>query len=103
MFDDVLASDAIPYSPAGMKRLGLDPAPSPASLHRWRLKGRFGITCQTFLRGGRRFTTPEMMAEFFAAVTAAADAGANPQTTRSAKQRTAAIQTAASELEAEGA
>lgn len=73
--DDTLDPTAVRYSPAGLRRLGIDPAPSPAALGRWSLKGLRGIRPETFLRGGRRYITPRALAEFFAAVTRAADGG----------------------------
>ncbi len=95
---DTLAPDAVPFSPAGFRRLGVEPAPSPATLHRWRLRGLRGIRVVTFLRGGRRYITPEAAAEFFAAVTAAADG----QPLDLGQHRGGAALRAAKELEADG-
>jgi hypothetical protein len=69
----VLAPDAVPYSSAGMRRLGINPPPSPATLARWRLRGLANVRPVTFLRGGRRYILPADLAAFFAAVTAARD------------------------------
>lgn len=70
---DTLAADAVPYSPAGFRQLGVLPVPSSATLARWRLRGLRDCRPETFLRGGRRYITPNAIAEFFAAVTRAAD------------------------------
>ena len=70
---DTLDPSAVPYSPAGFRRIGISPVPSPASLSRWNRKGIRNIRPVTFLRGGRRYITPRAVAEFFAAVTRAAD------------------------------
>lgn len=71
--EKVLAHDAVPYSPAGMRQLGINPAPSPATLARWRLRGLAGVRPVTFLRGGRRYILPADLAVFFSSVTAARD------------------------------
>ena len=65
--DSYLDASAVPYSPAGMRSLGVDPAPSASTLHRWRLRGVRGTRVTgTFLRGGRRWVTPQAMRQFFA-------------------------------------
>lgn len=95
---DTLATDAVPFSPSGFRRLGVDPPPSPATLHRWRLRGLRGVCIDTFLRGGRRYVTPSAVADFFGAVTAAADG----QPLDLHQHRKGAALQAAKELEAEG-
>ena len=92
---DTLAPDAVPFSPSGFRQLGVDPAPSPATLHRWRLRG---LRIVSFLRGGRRYVTPAAAAEFFSAVTAAADG----QPVEPRKHREHSVSRAAKELEADG-
>jgi hypothetical protein len=95
-----LDCDAVPYTPSGLKTLGIMPPPSPPTLHRWRLKGRFGIRLQTFLRGGRRYTTAEAVELFFEQITAAADGDRPP--CRTVRQREREIAAADSRLEADG-
>lgn len=97
---DVLDPTAVPYTRRGMVQIGLDPPPSDATLARWRLKGRFSIRPMTFLRSGRRYTTPAAMALFFEAVTAAADGEPNPSLSRVSRQRQ--IRRAEEELDREG-
>ena len=48
--------------------------PHLSTLHRWRLCGVRGVRLETFLCGGKRFTSHEALARFFKATTAAADA-----------------------------
>lgn len=79
--------NAIPYTPAGMKQLGLNPPPSPATLHRWRLRGRYGVRLETFLRGGRRFTTRDAVELFFERIAAIADGDKPPVRTRRQRER----------------
>ncbi|HEX5105013.1 MAG TPA: DUF1580 domain-containing protein [Pirellulaceae bacterium] len=92
---------AIPYTPAGMKQLGLNPPPSPATLHRWRLRGLRGVRLETFLRGGRRFTTRDAVENFFERITAIADRAEPLGYTR--RQEDEEIARAMKELEDEGA
>jgi len=70
---DTLASDAVPFTPAGLKKLGINPPPSPATMHRWRQGGLRGYRIETFLRGGRRYTTRAAVRTFFDRITLAAD------------------------------
>ncbi|MDZ4818544.1 MAG: DUF1580 domain-containing protein [Planctomycetota bacterium] len=100
MQPNTLDRKAIPYTPAGFRSLAIVPPPSAATLHRWRLKGRFGICLNTFLRGGRRFTTEDAVEAWFEQITAASD-GKTPQqrTIRQADDATAA---AMRRLESEG-
>jgi hypothetical protein len=44
-----------------------------ATLWRWRTSGCRGVKLETILIGGRRMTSRDALARFFAAVTAAAD------------------------------
>ena len=47
--------------------------PNVATLWRWRTAGCRGVRLETVLIGGRRMTSREALARFFAAITAAAD------------------------------
>jgi hypothetical protein len=47
--------------------------PSPTTLWRWHAKGVAGVRLQTWRIGKQRVTTAEAVAEFIAAVTAAAE------------------------------
>lgn len=64
---DYLDPLAVPYTPAGFRALGVNPASSPATLARWRLTGIRGHRILTFMRGGRRYVTPQAVRDFFAA------------------------------------
>lgn len=70
--------------------------PHVSTLHRWRLKGVRGVKLETCLVGGRRYTSLEAMARFFAAITAAADGQPVPHRTPAQRQR--AIERAEREL-----
>jgi hypothetical protein len=97
---EALSADAIPYTPAGLRKAGIRPAPSAATLHRWRLRGLRGIRVLTFLRGGRRYVTPSALAEFFDALTVAADGTTSlPASFRRARHR--GIAQAEAELDAD--
>jgi hypothetical protein len=87
MDEPTLDRDAVPYTAEGMKLIGIRPVPSPSTLHRWRLRGRFGIVPWTFLRGGRRFTTRAAMALWFEQITAAAEGQRIPQQTSNDRDR----------------
>jgi hypothetical protein len=69
-------------------------------LCRWRLKGRFGIRLETFLRGGRRYTTANAAETWFEMVTAAADGRDLP--VRTARQQHQAVADAMGKLGQEG-
>ena len=100
---DTLSPDAVPYSSAGLRQAGISPAPSGATLHRWRLKGLRGVRMCTFLRGGRRYVERSALAEFFENVTTAAD-GSNRRTCvqSTTSQRSRAIKAAEAELDSDG-
>jgi hypothetical protein len=55
-------------------RAARDAEVSIATMRRWILKGRRGVRLESYIRGGRRFTTREALHRFYCAVTAAADA-----------------------------
>jgi len=74
--------------------------PNLSTLWRWRLRGVRGVTLETILSGGKRFTSVEALRRFQERVTAAADGVEhNPLTNR---QRAASVSAAKSELEAAG-
>jgi hypothetical protein len=98
---DPLAADAVPYTTSGLRRAGIHPAPSSATLHRWRLRGLRGVRLVTFLRGGRRYVAPSALAEFFNAVTAAAD-GPSPPSAASRQSRSREIERAEEQLDGDG-
>ena len=50
-------------------------AVSPATVARWATRGVRGIRLQTFVLGGRRFTTPALLERFMGETTAAAPIG----------------------------
>lgn len=73
--------------------------PHAATLWRWRTSGCRGVRLQTLLVGRRRLVNREMLAEFTAALTAAADGTVVPP--QSTRQRKAAIEKAKREVAAE--
>jgi len=99
---DTLSFDAVPYSPSGLQKAGVNPGPSPATLHRWRLRGLAGIRVRTFLRGGRRFVTRSALAEFFEQVTAARDGVPPFSSNQPAANRDRSLRQAEAELDADG-
>jgi len=73
------------------------------TIWRWRQKGVRGVRLETFMVGGRRYTTHEAYRRFVAATTLAADGGQPPSTSaRTSRQRQAAIARAEAELDAPG-
>lgn len=81
---DPLDPEAVPFSPRSFALLGITPPPSPATLHRWRLRGLHGVRIVTFLRGGRRFVTRGAISQFYASVTRAADSSTSAPYDKSA-------------------
>lgn len=65
---------------------------------RWCLRGCKGVRLESFLVGGRRFTTREAFARFVAATTAAASGAPVAPQARTNRQRDAAIRRAEAEL-----
>jgi hypothetical protein len=63
--------------------------PNVATLWRWRTAGCRGVKLETVLIGGRRMTSREALARFFAATTAAADG--EPIRSETPRQRDSAI------------
>ena len=74
--------------------------PHLSTIHRWRLNGVRGVRLETFLVGGRRFTSREALDRFSERVTAAANGEPAPRRTN--RQRAAAISQAERELNAAG-
>ena len=74
--------------------------PHVCTLHRWRLRGVRGTRLETVMVGGRRYTTSESLARFFAAITAASSGV--PPPIRTCKQRQRAIEAAELELSKAG-
>jgi len=70
--------------------------PSSSTWWRWWRKGVRGVRLQTYLVGGRRFTTQAAVEAFVAALTAAANGQQQPL--RTPRQRHAAIERAEREL-----
>lgn len=71
MFDEL--SELIPFTPTGFRTIGVNPPPSSATLHRWRLRGIKGVRIASIMRGGRRYTTSHAVREFINAVTTKVD------------------------------
>lgn len=74
--------------------------PHKSTVWRWVLRGVRGIRLATIVRGGRRYTTRQFLADFISATTAAANG--EPSRTGSPKQRQRAIEQARRQLEADG-
>jgi len=74
--------------------------PHLSTIHRWRLHGIRGIKLETFLIGGRRFTSRESLERFSERITAVANG--EPASRRTNRQRKAAIGQAERELNAAG-
>ena len=55
--------------------------PHVATVYRWVRSGTRGVLLESFVRGGRRFTTPAAIENFIRATTAAS-AGGSPQRPR---------------------
>lgn len=72
------------------------------TIWRWRQRGVRGVRLETYMLGGRRYSTQEAHRRFVEATTLAAD-GPQPATTaRTSRQRQAAIDRAERELDAAG-
>lgn len=90
---DILTETVIPISEAPQHT----PArPHSATIRRWWQKGVRGIKLETFVCGGRRFTSKEAVVRFIRATTAARN---GPSTDRVLnRKRQAAIEAAEQEL-----
>ena len=71
-----------------------------STLWRWRIRGIHGVKLETATIGGKRMTSREALARFFAATTAAANG--EPIPTRTPRQRADAIRRAEKSLKREG-
>ena len=91
--------DQSPVSLAEASHL-LPGRPHLSTLHRWRLRGVRGVKLETFLIGGRRFTSREALERFIERTTAAAHGAPTPQRTR--RQREVDIRRADAELKVDG-
>lgn len=72
------------------------------TIWRWRQRGVRGVQLETFMLGGRRYTTQEAHCRFVERTTAAANGTQPSATTRNSRQRQAAIARAERELDAAG-
>lgn len=61
--------------------------PNVTTIWRWRNRGVRGVRLETICIGGRRFTSREALARFFAATTAAADGAPVPAETPRRRER----------------
>jgi len=99
--DDAIDTGSLaPYTPAGMKSLGLPGSVSLATLHRWRTRGIRNVKITTFMRGGRRWVTRQAVQQFLGDVTSAADNGFHMVVLPTSD---AALLAAERDLEADGA
>ncbi len=94
---DLLAEKAIPISKAPKHVPG---RPHAATIWRWHQRGVRGVKLETFVAGGRRFTTEEAIERFIHRTTAAQDG--TPVESVPCRKRQAAIEKAEAELEAAG-
>lgn len=69
---DLSAETPIPLREAGQQAPG---SPHQSTLNRWWRRGVRGVRLETFLVGGKRFTTRDAMLRFFEATTAASLSG----------------------------
>lgn len=69
---------------------------------RWRQKGVRGVRLETFMLGGRRFTTQEAHRRFVERTTAAANGEQPSAKARTNRQREASIKRAEAQLDAMG-
>jgi len=97
MTNDLLAENRV-----SMTELARQMGVTIPTIWRWRQRGIRGVKLETFLIGGRRFTTTEAHRRFVEASTLAAD-GPRPSTVaRTGRQRQAAIARAEAELDTLG-
>ena len=61
--------------------------PHLSTIHRWRLRGVYGVKLETVMVGGRRYTSREALQRFAAATTAAASGEPVPHRTNRQRQR----------------
>ena len=97
MSGDILSEVAIPISEAPKHVPG---RPHAATIWRWHQRGIRGVRLETFVCGGKRFTTAESIRRFIHASTEARDGA--PVDRAPGRKREAAIDAAERELEAAG-
>ena len=86
-------NEAAEFLPAGSR-------PNYSTWWRWSRRGCRGVTLETILIGGRRYTTAESVQRFCERVTAAANG--EPVPVRTSRQKAAAVRRAEAELSAAG-
>ncbi len=97
-----MTSDLLEEKKVSMTELARQLGVTIPTIWRWRQRGVRGVRLETFMIGGRRFTTQEAHRRFVEATTAAAD-GPQPSTAaRTSRQRQAAIDRAEAELDRAG-
>lgn len=69
-----------------------------STCHRWRTRGARGVQLESFMAGGRRYTSIEALLRFFGATTCAAD----DEPLNSCSEQAVAIAAAEAYLESEG-
>jgi len=97
-----MQNDLLSENRVSMTQLARQMGVTIPTIWRWRQRGIRGIKLETFLIGGRRFTTTEAHRRFVEATTAAADGPARPTTARTSRQRQRAIEEAERALDAAG-
>jgi hypothetical protein len=83
---DVHCEELVPFQQAPRS---IPTRPNLSTLHRWRQRGIRGVTLETILIGGERYTSREALHRFFERSTAAADgieAPSHPTAARSRQQ-----------------
>jgi hypothetical protein len=73
------------FIPLGKAGRLISTNPSTATLYRWALKGVDGVRLESYLVGGRRFTTAEALASFVNRASECRPPGAPPATSRQAE------------------
>ena len=76
--------------------------PHLSTLHRWRLRGVRSVKLETFLIGGRRYTSREALERFIERTTAAANGLSPPTSARTQSRRLRSIACAENELDDAG-
>jgi hypothetical protein len=86
--------DLLREKPLSFAELAREEGVSPATIGRWARRGARGVVLESYLRGGRRFSSREALHRFYAA---ASDNGCQqPETSRS---RSDAVERAERELQ----
>jgi len=97
-----MTSDLLAERRVSMTELARQLGVTIPTIWRWRQRGVRGIRLETFMLGGRRFTTQEAHCRFVEATTAAADGPQAATPARTNRQREAAIDRAERALDAAG-